>query len=264
MAFMEFSYRSEVLQMEVSVDIILPEPGKPIPENGFRTLYLLHGLSGDQHSWIRRSGIERYAAAAGIAVVMPGVGRSWYTDTASGAPYFTFVTEELPRVCRSIFRGMSPRREDTFIGGMSMGGYGAVKAALLCPQTYGCCISLSGSLDVTRKGRVMSEAFLQEWKGIFGAYPSELGGTEHDLFRLLRKNTESGAPFPKLYLWCGTEDHLIGVNRRFHECLEERNIPHFYEESEGDHSWRYWDPQIRQAILWLLRENNPDSTENNG
>lgn len=264
MALLELKYRSPLLKMEVSVSVILPEPAKPVPENGCPVLYLYHGLTDDQSCWLRQSSVERYASAAGIALVMPAVGRSWYTDTAYGAPYFSFVTKELPQVCRQYFRGLSQRREDTSVCGVSMGGYGALKAALSCPEVFGSCISLSGSLDVTRKGRVMSKEFLQEWKSIFGAYPAELEGSRHDLLALAARDLRDGVPLPRLYLWCGTEDHLIGVNRDFHARLEELRIPHHYGESEGDHSWKWWDPQIKAAIRWLLEEKSPESTENNG
>ena len=259
MANLELQFHSRVLKLDVTVNVVLPEPAKAAH---YRTLYLFHGLGGDGSNWVRKTSIERHAARHGIAVVMPSVGRSWYTDTVGGAKWFTFVTEELPAVCRSYFRGMSDKREDTFVGGISMGGYGAVKAALHCPETFGGCISLSGSLDVTRKGREMTEEFLREWQSIFGVLPAELEGSGHDLFAVAKRNREQGIPLPKLYLWCGTEDHLIEVNRKFRDYLESLRIPHCYRESEGDHSWKWWDLQIREALDWILEEKSVDSTEN--
>ena len=158
MAFVEINYFSKALNQTVSVNVILPEVKKQSPEAGapdgtYKTLWLLHGLSRDRTVWMRRSNIERYADKYNLAVVMPEVGRSWYTDTCNGEKYFTFVTEELPAVCRSYFKGMSEKREDNLIAGNSMGGYGAVKAALHHPDKYFACASLSGSLDITRKGR---------------------------------------------------------------------------------------------------------------
>ena len=130
MAFFEMKYHSDALKIGVSVNVILPEKAKTLigmTANGasattYKTLYLLHGLSDDHSIWMRRTSIERYASDYGIAVVMPSVGRSWYTDTPSGAKYLTFVTEELPRVCQSYFRGMSDKREDNMVAGLSMGG----------------------------------------------------------------------------------------------------------------------------------------------
>ena len=186
---------------------------------------------------------------------MPNVGRSWYTDTAYGAKYFTFVAEELPRVCRSYFKGMSAKREDTFVAGLSMGGYGAVKAALRCPDVYGGCASLSGAFDIFTDRRLMS---WNEWRGIYGfelENPEQLAGTEHDVFELVRRNCVAGVPFPKMYLWCGEGDALVSTNRDFHNLLVQNNISHSYNESEGKHSWNWWDLRIQDALDYLLDDN---------
>ena len=247
MALFEFHYKSEALKSNVTVNVILPEYPKN-EETGFKVLYLLHGLSGDCFDWIRYTSIERYAKDHGIAVIMPSVGRSWYTDTAYGANYFTFVADELPRVCRSYFKGISGEREDTYVGGLSMGGYGALKLAVTYPERYAGCISLSGSLDITRKGRTY---ILEEWRGNFGfdiENAAELEGSDFDLFKLTRRSASEGKKFPKFYLWCGTEDVLVNVNREYRDLLCEIGAEHAYSESEGDHTWKWWDKHIQPAL----------------
>lgn len=257
MAFFEMHYYSKALQQQVTLNVLLPEVPKMdaaagAPEGMYKTLYLFHGLTNDYSAWMRKSSIEKYAEHFEIAVVMPSVGRSWYTDTAYGENYFTFVTEELPQVCRSYFGGMSARREDNLVAGLSMGGYGAIKAALACPDQYSGCASLSGALDITRKNHPYR---LEEWRGIFGfdlKDAAELAGSNHDLFALTRNNKEAGASFPKLYLWCGTEDSFLVTNREYDALLTQLQIPHSYEESEGDHSWKWWDLHIQDALRYLL------------
>lgn len=263
MAFIELHYHSDALRMGVSVNVILPERAKTAigigtgsgeSSNGYKTLYLFHGLSDDESIWMRRTSIERYASEYGIAVVMPSVARSWYTDTADGALYYTFVTEELPSVCRGFFKGMSDKREDNFVAGLSMGGYGAVKAALGCPERFGGCASLSGALDISS---LSSLVYIPEWKGIFGFDfddSKSLAGSCHDVFALAKKNRDSGARFPRLYMWCGTDDGLLGASRSFSKLLTELGVEHLYEESEGNHSWKWWDLHIQDAIKYLLSE----------
>jgi len=257
MALFEMNYRSKALKMDTTLNVILPEANKNgseagAPQSEYKTIYLLHGLSGNHTGWLRRTSIERYASQYGVAVVMPEVGRSWYTDTAYGANYFTFVSEELPQVCRSYFKGMSDKREDNFVAGLSMGGYGAVKIALTHPEAFGGCASLSGSLDITRRNRPY---IMEEWQGNFDFALKdaiELENSKHDIFRLTDDLYKSGKPFPNLYLWCGTEDTLITVNRKYRDTLTALNIPHRYEESEGDHSWKWWDMHIQDALAYLL------------
>ena len=112
MIFLETNCYSHSLMRRVEFNVLLPERKKSgnavgISDGKYKTIWLLHGLSGDQNSWIRRTSIERYAEKYGFAVVMPNVDRSWYTDTAYGAKYFTFITKELPEICRGCFKGMS-------------------------------------------------------------------------------------------------------------------------------------------------------------
>lgn len=257
MAFFELRYFSKAIRTGVTVNVILPEGGKKeegvgnLPDN-YKTVWLFHGLNGNQNSWIENTAIERYARERRLAVVMPCADRSWYTDTAYGAKYFTFVTEELPAVCRSYFRGMSDKREDNLVIGLSMGGYGALKCALTYPERYGYAAALSGALDITRKGRTYD---LAEWRGIFGfglESALELENTPHDIFHLTCENKKNGLPFPKTYLWCGTEDPLIAINRTYRDLLTELEVPHLYEESTGTHNWKYWDAKVVNALNYLL------------
>ena len=140
------------------------------------------------------------------------------------------------------------------MAGLSMGGYGAVKAALGCPERFGGCASLSGALDISS---LSSLVYIPEWKGIFGFDfdgSKSLAGSCHDVFALAKKNRDSGDRFPRLYMWCGTEDHLIGVNRLFDQHLTELDIPHTFKVSEGDHTWKWWDLHIQDALKWALND----------
>lgn len=249
--FLELNFKSTELKRQTQVYVLLPNK-KEESNATYKTLWLLHGLSDNHTGWMRYTSIERYAKKYDLAVVMPNVDRSWYTDTAYDANYFSFVTKELPELCFRTFRQMSQRREDNIVAGLSMGGYGAMKTALSYPEKYGACISLSGSFDITRKGRPYN---IDEWRSIFGfdlESPLELEGSEHDLYALAAKTKAEGKEFPKIYMWCGTEDGLISVNRSFDQTLTELGVAHQFETSEGDHSWKWWDLHIQGALEWIL------------
>ena len=248
---LELNLRSKELGKNTEVSILLPNA---VAESSarFRTLWLFHGLSGDHTAWMRNTSIERYAAKYDLAVVMPSVDRSWYTNTQYGLRYFDYVTKELPTLCRNAFACMSDKREDNIVAGLSMGGYGALKAALTYPEQYGACISLSGSVDITRKGRAVN---LPEWKGNFDFQmqaPIELEGSEHDLFALAQKLHEEKKEFPNIYMWCGLEDALIVPNRALDAHLSALEVKHRFDFSEGDHTWQWWDLHIQNALKWAL------------
>ena len=128
--------------------------------------------------------------------------------------------------------------------GLSMGGYGALKAALVYPEQYNFCASFSGALDITRKNRPYD---LNEWRSIFGydlQSAADLAGTQHDLFALAGQKKD----LPYIYMWCGTEDSLLPASESFSARLTGLGIAHTYKSSEGDHSWKYWDMCLQDAL----------------
>ncbi len=149
MALLRIDHVPESIKMNTPLNLIIPEPGemKGLPIRERKVLYLLHGLSDDASAWARYSKIEIYARKYGLVVVMPSVGRSFYTDQPNGQKYFTYLVEELPRYLEEVF-GIPRARENTLIAGLSMGGYGAMKAALLYPERYFAAASFSGVLSL--------------------------------------------------------------------------------------------------------------------
>ena len=258
MALLHVDFFSDVLGMCAEMDVILPEQTRgQIGMEGkgggkkWKTLYLLHGMSDDHTIWQRRTSIERYAADKGIAVVMPTTHLGWYTDMHLGFDYFTYITDELPRICRSFFPNMSDRREDTYAAGLSMGGYGALKCGLRAPQTFSRVAALSGAVDVvdvcTGGAQSDRKAF---WEDIFG--PAEkVKGSFNDLFAAAEELKDSPMK-PDVYIWCGTEDFLYQQNVRMRAHLEKLGYNLLYEESPGDHQWKYWDAKIQTVLDWLI------------
>jgi putative tributyrin esterase len=259
MAFIDCSFFSETLGLATALSVILPEsPAGPIRGVGRRgqpkhpTLLLLHGLSDDHTFWMRKTSIERYASERGLAVVMPAAGRSFYQDMASGPKYWTFLSCEVPRVARSFFPLSSARRHN-FVAGLSMGGYGAFRVALACPESYAAAASLSGALDLvarfspTNPRKTLSP---QEVASIFGPRAA-VAGTSADLFRLAAKVARSKGPKPRLYQYCGTADFLYADNVRFRDFARRKKLDLTYVEDGGDHQWAVWDEQIRRVIAWL-------------
>ena len=113
---------------------------------------------------------------------MPHVHKSFYTDEAYGNRFWTFLSAELPSIVHPFFR-LSDRREDRFVAGLSMGGYGALKWALRQPDRFGAAASLSGALDIEQRQRSPRQEDPQLMYRVFGDRP--VGGTDNDLHWLL-------------------------------------------------------------------------------
>jgi putative tributyrin esterase len=254
MALLRCDVFSEALRLSTSMTVILPQPtstqigmvgdasDEPPP-----VLYLLHGLSDDDTIWLRRTSVERYVAPLGLAVVMPQVHRSFYTDEAYGGRYWSFVSEELPELVGRFFR-VSQRREDTFVAGLSMGGYGALKLALRQPQRFAAAASMSGALDVAALARSTRPEDPTFWRRVFGERPVE-GGPD-DLFALVA--AADSAALPRLHVSCGTEDALIRHNRRFVDACDRSGVDVTSSFGPGEHDWAYWDDRIRDVLAWLF------------
>lgn len=197
MALIHCHFFSQVLGLTSTMTVILPDPvasgegATPLSrQHNYPTLYLLHGMSDDHTIWQRRTSIERYVEPLDLAVVMPAVQRSFYTDMVTGQRYWTFVSEELPALARAYFP-LSAAREENYVAGLSMGGYGAFKLALTHPGRYRAVASLSGALDVARLAQAEATAGGGELKHIFGD-ASRLAGSPNDLFHLAEQLAQRG------------------------------------------------------------------------
>ena len=250
MALLTCNFFSESLGLSTSMMVILPQQtstqiglGNVSRDGNHPTLYLLHGLSDDDTIWVRRTSIERYVASMGLAVVMPQVHRSFYADMELGGKYWTFISEELPALARSFFP-LSARREDNFVAGLSMGGYGAFKLALRNPDQYAAAASLSGALNIAK-----ADSPIPDHRLIFG--DRDIARTPDDLLYLLQQVNSSAGPKPKLFQCCGTEDFLYEDNQVFRRACEETNLDFTYQEEPGEHEWGYWDKKIQDVLAWL-------------
>jgi S-formylglutathione hydrolase FrmB len=253
MPVLNVNFCSYILGMQCSANVILPQssPEKQA-DKPFRTLYLLHGLSDDHNAWTRWTSIERYAAEYGIAVVMPNVNRSFYADRKNSYQYFTFVSDELIKIMQEMFP-LSDKREDRCAAGLSMGGYGAMKLGLSCPEKFAAAASLSGALDIYGRLAAAETGIKEEFKFILDFCDEER--QKVDLFLLAEKLSKSNQAKPRFYIWCGTEDFLYQDNIKFVDFMKNLNFDFKYEESPGDHSWGCWDLKIQTALKFLFTGN---------
>ena len=232
--------------------MILPETGT----GPFPTFYLLHGLSDDHTVWARRTRIEWYVRDLPLIVVMPDGYRSFYTRPVDGPDFAKHIGEELPAFIERHFQAKAERSARA-IGGLSMGGYGALRVGLGHADRFCSVNSHSGAVGwgnfehktgsnapASMRGR--GDAFMREMYRIFGDNPI---GSDHDLLELAKRARAAGR-LPELLLDCGVDDFLIEDNRTQHALFEAEAIPHIYREFPGVHDWDYWDLHMREALAF--------------
>lgn len=242
MAFFEVHFFSDVLQVESTVNVILPERRKAEAAGGTtKVLYLLHGYSDDHTTWVRNTSIERYADEHNLAVIMPAVNHSFYTNELHGERYWDYIVEELPAEMHHFFH-LSDKPEDTFVAGLSMGGYGAMKLALTYPERFAAAASFSGGVDIAG---LKDERLCR----VFGDL-DKLPGSANDLFHLMKRKPKHA---PKLYVSCGTADFLYGQHQKFVPALKKNGWDvTAYEKPNAVYEWGFWDEEISKFIPWAM------------
>lgn len=269
MANFKIDFFSNSLRRNVSFDMFIPNDIRtdiPAVENKYskrrtKTLFLLHGYTGSASSW----GIDDIARKYNFAMVMPNGENAFYLDGEStGHKYCTYVGAELVEYIRSTF-GFAQKAEDTFIMGMSMGGFGALHTALTYPETFGKAVGLSSALIVheiahMKEGEdngVANYAYYRECFGDLETVEERETNPETLVSRLIVDNKT----IPQIYLCCGTEDFLLENNRLFHRFLENSGITHKYYESKGGHDNIFWNEYSLKAIKWLFENDYSNPTK---
>jgi len=264
MAVIEVTFPSSNLGRAVTFSALVPVdrnfmPGKgQVFESGkFKTLYLLHGYTGTHNDFLINTDIARMSAEYNLAVIFPSGENSFYLeDEELGFSHSKFIGEELVDFTRKLFP-LSDRREDTYIAGISMGGYGAMINGLRYAETFGKILSLSGAfinIDIADSKKTLPDGLSGSGyqRRIFGD-PEKLRQTDRDPRFVIEQLKKKGADIPQISQCCGSDDFLIGPNRKLHEFFSERDVEHIYEEGRGIHDWEYWLPRLKSGIEWMVK-----------
>lgn len=262
MAILNLDFYSYALGMDSFISVLLPEKRlhKPEinPDKKYPVLYLLHGATDDHTSYVRKSVIELLTRDHDLIVVMPSGHLSFYTNTTYGINYFDYITEELPLIVSNYFPA-SNKREDRYIAGLSMGGYGSLKAAFSRPDLYAGVASMSGAINVgfhkvkeqiSRPSVIKNEEAL--FSGIFGS-KENYTGKDHDIVSLVKElpNKKNGLDL-KVYQCCGTEDFLYEQNTLLKSAIENIELKKYvYHEEPGLHNWAYWNKELPRILEYF-------------
>ncbi len=261
MAVFHGEYYSNARRRFVSFSAVLPVERPPVADQPapytsgpYPTLYLLHGFTGSHSDWLTNTRIAELAARRGFAVVMPDGGNNFYLDIEESLENCgEFAGRELVDVTRRMFP-LSHKREDTAIGGLSMGGYGAIRNGLKYADTFGAILSHSAAL-ITDEVAGMKEgegnfmAPYAYYRHTFGE-PKHLLGSDKDP-KFLAKSCMERGNLPKLFLACGTEDFLYAPNAEYHAYLENIGYPHEWWVTPGIHDFDFWNASLTVSLDWL-------------
>ena len=227
---------------------MLSANGNEYSKKHTRTLFLLHGYTGDAGNWIPEELAEKY----NFAIVIPtGENSFWLDGISTGHQFCKFLGEELLGYVRRTF-GLAMNKDETFICGMSMGGFGAIHTALYYPEVFGKAVGLSSALIVHEvagmtEGSGNPIANYEYYRECFGD-PAKVLESDNNPETLVKKLKAEGRPIPQILMSCGTEDFLLENNRQFHNFLDAEGVPHIYEEDAGTHDMVFWNKYVQKFI----------------
>jgi len=265
MAVFQSEFYSVSLNRAVEFIAVIPNDVPPmmIGENPHykrptKTVYLLHGHGGKSTDWLYNGNLTLLAAQYNVNFILPS-GENWfYLDSqASDRKYASFLGEELVNYVRRTF-GLSDKAEDTMIGGLSMGGFGALHTGLLYPETFSKVIALSSALiiyDIKGMEASVHNGMANEeyYSMVFGDL-SNVDTTINNPETLVNRNIEEGKKNPEIFMAIGTEDFLYEQNQIFRRFLESKNIEFEYKEGPGVHDFNFWNKYIVEGLEWALSE----------
>lgn len=267
MAFLDIHFYSKSVMKITDMKVIIPNDLLPEMQVGnkeydrkMRLLILLHGFSGSAEDWLTGSQIQDIAIRYNLMVIMPSGDNSFYLNgKGQDMRYEDLIGLEIPEYLRTTF-GMNFTREETYIGGLSMGGFGAIHTGLKFPDRFGRIFALSSALIVnqisglkpdTCDNRLMLD--YDYYERCFGDL-GHLKESENDPEYLILKHLKEKTQIPEIYMACGTEDFLLEENHGFRDFLRKNGVKPEYHENTGIHDWKFWNEYLEPAVKWLLKE----------
>lgn len=214
-------------------------------------LVMLHGINSNHSHWDTYTRIARYAAAYKIVIAFPDGGNGWYTNAVNNGPRYEddLIEDFIPHLQKTL--PIANPGKQWGIGGLSMGGYGAVKIALKHWKLFSVAAGHSGAYEKPNVPEVHPVFGDPQVDGAFRKAENPIALAELALCRW-------PAERPYLYLDCGADDFLIETNRRFKDHLNFVGYPHTYHEMPGQHTWPYWDRAFRTVLPALSNRLNAE------
>ena len=246
--------KSKCLQRRTSISVILPADNihflndtEEIVPKPYKTLYLLHGLYGSDDIFLANTSVQKFAEDNGIAIVIPCGDNSFYIDNEKSHAYYgEYVGCELLDITRNIFP-LSDKREDTFIAGFSMGGYGAIRNGLKYYENFSKIGMISAALimddivNYTDNNNVLKSRDFYE--SIFGDLKDVIGSDADPKYLI-----NNCPDIPDIFMACGIDDFLFEKNADFYRFLKENNINSTFIGDDGEHTWEFCDKYVKEFI----------------
>ncbi|RAO98473.1 hypothetical protein PW5551_09665 [Petrotoga sp. 9PW.55.5.1] len=260
------SFYSEKIRGNMRYSIYLPSNYNN-ESRKYPVIYLLHGHDGNEISWKRKGLIDQtfdsmieQGEMPPMVAVMPDAKNSWYVNSPSGIMYESALVEDLTEYIQKNYKVYS-NRENRFIAGISMGGYGALKLAFKYPDKFLAAASLSGAIlkdvppeketDLDGNEIKVREKFYHD---AYGEPFDPVFWEKENVFNYIQNLKDCGLELP-VYISCGNEDYFYlyqGAVELYHQ-LRKNKIPTELYIKNGNHDWLLWSQEIKEVLKFITR-----------
>lgn len=209
---------------------------------------LLHGVYGSAWIWALKGGAHKTAAKmidsntiSPCIIAMPSDGL-WGDGSAykkhSQKSFDQWIVDDVVSAVRQ-YIPQAGDNSKVCLGGLSMGGYGALRLGALYPEVFA---AISAHSSITKLEQMKN--FVEEDI----AYLKSDSDAPDDLIEVFKSCSQNIPPFR---FDCGKKDDLFSANQSLSQELMKLNIPHAFEELNGGHEWTYWQEHVEKTLVFF-------------
>ncbi len=267
MATLQINFLSLTLGMQANFSVFLPSyvpsranAAKDYSEiyprgERFRALWLIGSEYGDDAELLNNTAVARYAQENNLAVIMPATNNKLYSEDPKGQKFLRHITEELWTICTGQM-AISPKREDNFIGGVSLGAYAALKAALRNPDKYSKVLMIDGAFGPDLFGTYLKDLNAKIAAEGLAVHVGldDAGPEDYELFDLAKGLIQGGGPKPKISVSVMENGELAGHAAEAADNLQALGFDTVKTVYAEQNEWEYRDAAIRDGIRGFLAD----------
>ncbi len=244
------TFYSAALDRDLSYLVWLPPGYAEDPDGRYPVLYLLHGIGGDNREWLGY-GVDETAAALLAAgcirpflVVLPQGDEAYWLNHADGPRWGDAIADDLVAHVDANYRTI-PDRGSRAVGGLSMGGHGALQLAFNHPDVFG----VAGAHSPTLRPRAEAPYYFAD------------AATFAKVDPLVHARRDEGLGAIRIWVDAGDADPWLPRIELLHKTLERRGVAHTWQVWEGDHESEYWTAHVADYLAFYSRAlaGEPDS-----